>query len=64
MSAVLDRIPSVIKVALWIGLAAAMDAVLHAVVTGTVAVDPVHVPIINIVLVAIRDFARSRKKDA
>lgn len=61
MSALLDRLPTYVKAAIWIAVAAAADAVWNGVTTGAVKVDPAWVPVINIALVALRDFARARK---
>lgn len=59
MTDFLNRLPTWLKVALWIALSAAVDALYLAVGTGELAVDPAHLPFINLALVALRDLLRA-----
>lgn len=64
MTALLDRLPTWLKAAAWLAAAAFVDAVFNAATTGQVKVSPEWVPLINVALVAVRDYLRSRAKGA
>jgi hypothetical protein len=59
-AAIWDWLPTWIRATLWLAAAAIVDGLFNALTTGQIKVDPVWVPIINVLLVAVRDFIRSR----
>lgn len=50
----LDRIPTPIKVALWLAVSAAVAKIGEALTAGTIVLDPTTLATVNIVLVLVR----------
>lgn len=55
LRALLDRLPTPVKVALWLALSGALTSVAHAVTNGQIQLDAPTLAIVNVVIVALRD---------
>lgn len=55
-----DSLPRAIRVAVWVAIAGAVTAIGSAITNGQIPVNPATVGIVNVVLVAIKDFANKR----
>lgn len=59
----LDSLPTWLKVVLWQVAGAAIDAVYNQITAGNMHVDPQWIPVWNVILVAARDFIRSKQSE-
>lgn len=57
------KLPASIKVALWLGLSAALTAVGNGLTNGTVAVAPEHMWWVNLVIVTATNAVRAMREE-